>query len=347
MIGDLFDKIEDDDDPGNLFDYRAFCFAAKKTNDPDHPLLHEALAGPDRDKYLEGMEKEVRKLEEKGTWKIVEKSALKPGSNILQGTWALRRKRLPDGTISSYKARFCVRGDQQVEGVDYFDTYAPVVSWSTVRLLLTLAILKGWKTRQVDYTNAFVQANLKENENVYVALPKCFILSGRTEVVLKLIKSLYGLKQAPLRWFERLRDGLLKRGFVQSRLDPCLFYKRGLILLIYVDDCLFFGSEGDLIDKEIQDLEKEFNLRDEGDVGAFLGINISRLKDGRFQLSTYAALPHRKGSTPTGIRRQQEWKNSRKCENFGNRRKWTTSGRKLGLCDCYWNAYVSGFQLKT
>ena len=223
MIGDLSDENEDDDDPANLVDCRLFCFAAKKTNDPDHPLLHEALAGPDRDKYLEGMEKEVRKLEEKGTWKIVEKSALKPGSNILQGTWALRRKRLPDGTISSYKARFCVRGDQQVEGVDYFDTYAPVVSWSTVRLLLTLAILKGWKTRQVDYTNAFVQANLKENEHVYVALPKCFILSDRPEVVLKLIKSLYGLKQAPLRWFERLRDGLLKRGFVQSRLDPCLF----------------------------------------------------------------------------------------------------------------------------
>ena len=63
----------------------AFYFTAKKkTNDPDHPLLHEALAGPDRDKYLEGMEKEAQKLEEKGTWKIVEKSALKPGSNILQ-----------------------------------------------------------------------------------------------------------------------------------------------------------------------------------------------------------------------------------------------------------------------
>ena len=147
--------------------------------------------------------------------------------------------------------------------------YAPVVSWSTVRLLLTLAILLkvGRLTKQVDYTNAFVQANLKEDEDVYVALPKCFILLGRPEVVLKLIKSLYGLKQAPLRWFERLRDGLLKRGFEQSQLDPWLFYKRGLILLIYVDDCLFFGSEGDLINKEIQDLEKEFDLRDEGDVG--------------------------------------------------------------------------------
>ena len=123
--------------------------------------------------------------------------------------------------------------------------------------------------------------------------------SRRPEVVLKLIKSLYyGLKQAPLHWFEWLHDGLLlKRVEDSSRVNwipACLFYKRRLILVLAthcstaIDDCpLVFGSEqGDLIDEEIRDLEKEFDLRDEGDVGAFLGINIARLKDRRFELST-------------------------------------------------------------
>jgi len=90
-----------------------------------------------------------------------------------------------------------------VEGVDYFDTYAPVVSCTAVRLMFTLSIILGLKTKQVDYANAFVHANLKET--VYVELPKDFEQDAQEhDVVLKLNKSLYGLKQAPLAWFEKL-----------------------------------------------------------------------------------------------------------------------------------------------
>ena len=66
-------------------------------------------------------------------------------------------KRLPSGTNSKVKSRYCVHGDKQIEGVDYFDTYAPVVQWSTVRLVITMVLANNWTTRQVDYTNAFAQ----------------------------------------------------------------------------------------------------------------------------------------------------------------------------------------------
>ena len=80
------------------------------------------------------------------------------GANILQSTWSFKRKRLPDESLKKYKARFCVRGDQQVDGIGVFDTYAPVVSWITVRLLLVISLVFNLATQQVDYTNAFCQA---------------------------------------------------------------------------------------------------------------------------------------------------------------------------------------------
>ena len=93
--------------------------------------------------------------------------------------------------IQKFKARFCVRSDKQVEGMYLFDTYSPIVSWTTIRILL---ILKGYlrlATKQVDFSNAFAQADVKEK--VYVELPKGFEPPSDGDHVLKLNKSLYGL----------------------------------------------------------------------------------------------------------------------------------------------------------
>jgi hypothetical protein len=144
------------------------------------------------------------------TWKTVPRSE---ATIVIKSIWVFKLKRLPDGSASKFKARYCVRGDMKQEGVDYFETYAPVVQWSTIRMLLTLVLREGWITHQVDYTNAFAQAELKEE--VYVDPPKYFAPGNVTDLVLHLIKSLYGLKQAPKKLFETLRDGIVQRGFVQ------------------------------------------------------------------------------------------------------------------------------------
>jgi Reverse transcriptase (RNA-dependent DNA polymerase) len=73
--------------------------------------------------------------------------------------------RFPDGSIRKLKARFCVRGDRQREGIDYFDTYAPVVNWQTVRLMLVLSIILGLATKQADNTAAFVHAPIDRDPN--------------------------------------------------------------------------------------------------------------------------------------------------------------------------------------
>ena len=204
------------------------------------------------------------------------------GATILQSTMIAKRKRFPDGRLRSYKARLCVRGDQQREGIDFFETYAPVVQMSTVRLMLTLAAKHNFVTKQVDYANAFVQAKL--DTDVYVHLPSCVCANTEKRQVFKLKKSLYGLRQAPLKWFEKLREGMIERGFKQSKQDPCLFLADNLVAVVWVDDVLFFAREEKKIDEMIKSLSTDFEMKVEGDVTSFLGLTIRKFENGSFEI---------------------------------------------------------------
>jgi hypothetical protein len=86
-------------------------------------------------------------------------------------------KRYPDGSLSKYKARFCAGGHRQIEGVDFFETFAPVVNWTTVRLLLILSQVLSLSSKQVDYTAAFVHAPI--TDTVYVEIPRGFSEPGK------------------------------------------------------------------------------------------------------------------------------------------------------------------------
>ena len=198
---------------------------------------------------------------------------------MLDGTWIFARKRNPEGQIIKYKGRFCVRGDQQVIGVDYFDTYSPITTWSTIRLMFIMSLLSDWAMVQVDYTNAFAQAFLKEI--VYIKIPMGFYSKkgSSSEIVLRLIKSLYGLVQAPRTFYEHLTDMLAKNGFTnEPNIDPCLWMNQalGLICVIYVDDCLFFAKQEKSIHNFIDRIRSTMPLKVEKGVTAFLGIKIEK-----------------------------------------------------------------------
>jgi hypothetical protein len=114
------------DEEGTLSTLHPLAFAAKVNNE-DTPNYHQAMNGPDAEGYYEAMQKEMDQLEEEDPWEVISITEVPEGANILNSTWAFKRKRFPDGRVRKLKARFCVRGDQQIEGVDFFDTYAPVV----------------------------------------------------------------------------------------------------------------------------------------------------------------------------------------------------------------------------
>ena len=104
-------------------------------------------------------------------WEVAESEV---GINVLSSTWAFKCKRCPDGLIKKFKARFCARGDQQIKGVDFFETHAPVVMWTTIRLMLILECLLDLKSKQGDVKCAFLHANLPPEENMHVHMPRGF-----------------------------------------------------------------------------------------------------------------------------------------------------------------------------
>ncbi len=133
--------------------------------------------------------------------------------NVISSTWAFKCKRYPDGLIKKFKSRFCARGDQQLEGMDFFETHALVVQCTTICLMFILEILLGLKSMQGDVTCAFLHADLKENKTVYVDMPMGFNQYGKNgkKMCLKLNKTLYGLRQSPRAFLKYIMVKLKKR----------------------------------------------------------------------------------------------------------------------------------------
>ena len=125
----------------------------------------------------------------------------------IKAIWSFKRKRRPDGTIIKYKARLCAHGGMQEYGINYWDTFSPVVNWTTVRLLMTISLIENLYTQSIDFTLAFPQANVEAE--IFMELPIGFKSSEDGDYVLKLVKNLYGLKNAAKQWFELIRDNLI------------------------------------------------------------------------------------------------------------------------------------------
>ena len=110
--------------------------------------------------------------------------------NSIKSIWAFKLKRYPDRLIKKFKTHFCDRGNMQMEGIDFFKTYAPVVQWTTVRLMFILEVIFGLKSKQGDVTAAFLHDDLVKDEKVFVEMLQGFeikVINGRTKV-LKLFK---------------------------------------------------------------------------------------------------------------------------------------------------------------
>ena len=208
--------------------------------------------------------------------------------NILPGAWAFKIKRCPDGLVKKLKVRFCARGDRQIEGVDFFDTFALVVNWTTVQLLLILTAQLGLATKQVDYMAAFIHADIdlppnfdkmsKEEQKcqgAYVEMPWGFVKPGH---VLKLKKSLYGLWQSPRNFFKFLKDKREWAGFWQAyEVDLGLFISDKVICLMCIDDCIMVTKNTSNIDNMLKHLRNLcIEMIEEDDVAGFLKVHIEQ-----------------------------------------------------------------------
>jgi hypothetical protein len=229
--------------------------------------------------WRDAMSEEFNALLKNGTWTLVPPTSF---MNIMGSKWVYRIKRKADGSVDRYKARLVAEGFHQQEGIDFWETYSPVIKPITIRTVLSLAISSEWAIKQVDISNAFLHGHL--HETVYMSQPAGFVHPQFPTSVCLLKKALYGLKQALRAWFSRLSTRLLELGFTASKADPSLFIfvsaGTHLFALVYVDDIIFTGSSLTAIDALLRSLALDFPIKDLGPLNFFLGVEVHRSSAG-------------------------------------------------------------------
>ena len=233
----------------------------------------EELDAREQEKWKLAMKEEMDAHTANGTWTF-DIGTVK-GRNIIGSRWVFKIK--ADGR---YKARLVAQGFTQQPGIDYSETFAPVVKFPSFRALLSLTAYQmqqypglDFEIHQMDFKTAYLNSSL--NETIFMRLP-----DGR---IVRLLKALYGLKQSGREWYLNIDRKLRQLGFQRARSDYGVYLgKNGIIIILYVDDILIRCTKGNPAIKELKKiLSAEFSIEDMGDLlstgGTYLGIEISRI----------------------------------------------------------------------
>ncbi|KAK1697002.1 hypothetical protein QYE76_013699 [Lolium multiflorum] len=199
--------------------------------------FRQAMQDP---QWRAAMSDEYQALVNNDTWSLVPRP---PRANIVTGKWIFRQKFHSDGTLARNKARWVVRGYSQRPGIDYEETFSPVVKPATIRLVLHIAVSSSWPIRQLDVKNAFLHSSLDE---------------------------------APRAWYHRFTSYIATLGFVASATDTSLFVLHSAAdtayLLLYVDDIIVTASSTSLLEGLLARLHSKFAMTDLGDLHYFLAL---------------------------------------------------------------------------
>jgi hypothetical protein len=231
--------------------------------------------------WCNAMQTEFNALLSNQTWTLVPSNT---ANNVIGCKWVFKVKRKADGSLERYKARLVAKGFYQQAGVDFRETFSPVVKPTTIQTILSVAYSAGWKMQQIDIQNAFLHGLL--TEEVFMSQPPGFTHPSYPQHICKLNKAIYGLKQAPQAWFSRLTNKLLSIGFTASKADSSLFLFKSKIvtifILIYVDDIIITASQPSAISELLQLLRMDFAVKDLGNLHYFLGVEVQHTNSGLF-----------------------------------------------------------------
>ncbi|GJU89678.1 zinc finger, CCHC-type containing protein [Tanacetum coccineum] len=254
----------------------SYCFSI----DEDPRTYNEAMQSHDAAFWKEAIDDGIGSIMENYTWVL---SNLPHGCKPLGCKWIFKREMKVDGTIDKFKAGLVIQGFRQKEGIDYFDTYAPVARITTIRLLLALVAIHNLVIHQLDVKTSFLNGDL--DKEVYMKQPEGFVMPGNEHKVCNLVKSLYGLKQAPKQWHQKFDEVVLSSSFHLNQSDKCVYSKfdnsgKGVIICLYVNDILIFRTNQNQVDKTKKFLSSKFSMKDMGEVDVILGIKIKRENKG-------------------------------------------------------------------
>ena len=248
----------------------------KVTADSDQEVTipttyEEAISGPQKEQWEAAIASELQSITFNDVWDLVDRPR---DTNIVSNKWVFDLKRLPTGQIKRYKARLVARGFSQQYGIDYEETFAPVVRLESLRTLLAIAAIEDLEVHQMDVSTAYLAGKLQEI--IYMEAP--LGIAGASNKVCRLKKGLYGLKQSGRVWNQRIVTELKDAGMTATDSEPSVWYTKDydLILALYVDDIFLFGRGTQQINWIKGFLTERFDIKDLGPASMALGIRIRR-----------------------------------------------------------------------
>lgn len=251
------------------------------------PLSYdEAIESSETEKWRKAMDEEFEALTKNGVWELVDAPK---NRKVVDNKWTFKVKRDAEGKPTRFKARLVARGFSQRKGIDYTETFSPVVHFDSIRAMLAVAADRGMHLQQFDVKTAFLYGDIEEE--ILMKQPEGY--DDKSGKVCRLKRSLYGLKQSSRCWNQRFTEFLGKFDLKATEADSCVFTnqqkEKRLILAIYIDDGLVASNDKKLIKKLLTGLRREFEITS-NEANLFLRLQIERAGDGSIFLhqETYA-----------------------------------------------------------
>ena len=245
------------------------AYAACQVAEPQ--TMDEALSGEHSDIWKQAADSEYDSLLENETWDLV---PLPSGRKPIGSRWVFKVKYGASGDVERFKARLVAKGYAQKPGIDYEETFSPVVKFQSIRTLLAFAVQNDLLLHQMDVVTAFLNGTLEED--IYMEQPDGYIEQGKEDLVCKLKKSLYGLKQSSRCWNKAFTEFMKSIGFNQSAADPCIYVRDTCIVAVYVDDLIIATKTPEEMQEVKQLLSSQFQMKDLGELHYCLGITIEQ-----------------------------------------------------------------------
>jgi hypothetical protein len=258
-------------------DYYGFSGMGVEDETAEHMSLAEAVSGPERAQWHIAMMEELQSFEDNGTWELVDRP--KDGT-VVKNKWLFKKKFNSEGEVR-YRARLVAKGFTQKKGIDFTETFSPVLRYSTLRLLFALSVQLDLNMNHLDVPTAFLNGFLEEN--VYIEIPEHSKFVNSNNKVLKLKRAIYGLKQSARAWYTRVEECLLELGYQKSKNEPCLFIKNEnnvrVYIALFVDDFFVFYNCRRTYELLKTALVNKFKIKDLGQIKQCLGMRVNIQKD--------------------------------------------------------------------
>ena len=247
----------------------AFIVLAK-----DEPNSYkDAMNSPDAAEWRPACEAKYDILMGYHTWKLIKKL---PSGNIVRCWWTFRVKRDNLGAVNKFKARLIAQGFSQVKGLDYSETFSPIIKFTTIRLMIALACRYNLELHHINIKGTYLNGKLEDD--IYMCQPEGFTAKGEEHLVCKLYRSMYRLKQSGHVWHQTLKQGLGKLGFTAGETNSTVFFRfQGNSIKIvgwYVNDGLLATNSSTSMKKMVEDIGGSFDFQDLGEPERLLCIRV-------------------------------------------------------------------------